>query len=63
LEKGQAFGGDILTSTDIALKGGLFTEIGEEEKVQCSKEEAKMALEEIRKMIEEAVDRIKVISF
>jgi len=55
------FGGSTLTSTDIAVASGLCDDVGDKEKVKHVAEEVRIgALEEIKRKIETAVDRVKV---
>lgn len=55
------FGGDIMTSTDIAVASGLCDNVGDKERVKHITEDVRSgALEEIKRKIETAVDRVKV---
>ena len=57
------FGGSTLTSTDIAVASGLCDDVGDKEKVKHVAEEVRIgALEEIKRKIETAVDRVKVFT-
>jgi hypothetical protein len=49
-----------LTATDLAVRADIFEGLGQPERVSVTKEEARDALEVVRRMIEAAVDRIKV---
>ena len=56
------FGGNTMTSTDIAVASGLCDDVGDKEKVKCIPEDIRIgALEEIKRKIETAVDRVKVL--
>ena len=56
------FGGEKMTSTDIAVASG-FCDIGDKEKVKHIREEVRTgALVEIKRKIEAAIDRVKVIN-
>ena len=58
--KALVFGGDVMTATDIAVRLGMVS-IGDASKVEhIPQEMAKKALNEIRRMTEDAVDAIKV---
>ena len=58
--KALVFGGDTMTSTDIAVASG-FCDIGDKEKVKHISEEVRIgALVEIKRKIEAAMDRVKV---
>ncbi|OCF60802.1 hydantoinase [Kwoniella mangroviensis CBS 10435] len=59
-ELGRAFGGDILTTTDIVFAAGRASSIGDPELVKdIAREEVFAAQEKIRQMIESAVDCMK----
>ncbi|WVQ67482.1 uncharacterized protein L199_005682 [Kwoniella botswanensis] len=59
-ELGRAFGGDILTTTDIVIAAGRTSSIGNPELVKdIPREEVFAAQEKIRQMIESAVDCMK----
>ena len=54
------FGGETMTSTDIAVASG-FCDIGDKERVKQLTEEVRTgALAEIKRKIEAAIDRVKV---
>lgn len=58
--KALVFGGDVMTATDIAVRLGMVS-IGDAGKVaDIPQETAKLALEEIRRITEDAIDAIKV---
>ena len=55
------FGGKTMTSTDIAVASG-FCDIGDKERVKHIPEEVRIgAIVEIKRKIEAAIDRVKVI--
>ena len=57
------FGGEKMTATDIAVASG-FCDIGDKERVKHISEEVRTAaLVEIKRKIETAIDRVKVIIF
>lgn len=59
-EKALVFGGDTVTATDIAVRLGLY-ELGDKTKVAGLDEEfALKAMETIRRMVEDALDAMKV---
>lgn len=59
-EKALVFGGDAVTATDIAVRLGLY-ELGDKTKVAGLDEEfALKAMETIRRMVEDALDAMKV---
>ncbi len=61
-EKALCFGGDVCTSTDIAVRLGM-TDLGDQKKVMgISEEFAKKALDVIRALCEDALDAMKVSS-
>ena len=61
--KALVFGGETMTSTDIAVASG-FCDIGDKERVKHIKEELRIgALVEIKRKIEAAMDRVKVIIY
>jgi N-methylhydantoinase A/oxoprolinase/acetone carboxylase beta subunit len=59
-EKAICCGGDLLVTTDIAVKSGLISDFGDSAKVQVSDETLSEVLLEVRSMVEDAVDKIKV---
>jgi N-methylhydantoinase A/oxoprolinase/acetone carboxylase beta subunit len=58
--EGLVFGGSQMTTTDIAVAAGI-ADIGDRQRVRhLSKAVIKAALDEIHRMLEEAVDRVKI---
>lgn len=56
--KAMVFGGDVMTATDIAVRLGM-ADIGDAEKVKAIPQEiAKKALDQIRLLVEDAIDEI-----
>lgn len=56
------FGGDIITATDIAVAASL-CDIGDKQKVSHISEDLKInALNTVKKMVEIAIDQVKVYS-
>ena len=61
-EKAKVFGGDVLTATDIAVRLGM-AEIGDKQLVSdIPLEFAEKALKEIKRLVEDAVDIMKLTS-
>jgi N-methylhydantoinase A/oxoprolinase/acetone carboxylase beta subunit len=59
LEKSKVFGGDTLTTTDIAVAAG-YADIGDKSKVQgISEELVEQAVDRMHQIIDEGVDRMK----
>jgi N-methylhydantoinase A/oxoprolinase/acetone carboxylase beta subunit len=58
-EKGQSFGGNILTTTDAAIKAGICYNFGSST-CQLSTDEAKSVMRKCQEMIEAAIDQIKI---
>lgn len=63
-DKALAFGGNIITATDVAIRLGLTTNVGDPKLVKAilNEEVAKKALVEIQRQIEAAVDQMKTSS-
>lgn len=62
-KKAKVFGGDVLTATDIAVRCGLATDVGDASLVADIDEDlAQKALAKIREMVEDAIDSMKVSS-
>ncbi len=60
VEEALVFGGQTLTATDIAVAAGI-ANIGDSSRVSSlKKEEVKQAVERIKTMIEEAIDKVKI---
>lgn len=53
-------GGSVLTSTDIAIKAGLLNDFGNPDLVPINEERAAKVIAQMMRMIEAAVDRVKV---
>lgn len=59
-KEARCFGGSILTATDVAMAAGLAHINGADpSKVGLNEQQIKMALKEICRLVEEAVDKIK----
>ena len=56
----QSCGGDVLTATDIAVKAGLLKDFGDSAKVKTTEDQVTKAVQRIKAMVEEAIDRIKI---
>lgn len=51
-----------MTSTDVAVASGLCDDVGDKEKVKQISEDVRIgAMEEIKRKIESALDRVKVL--
>lgn len=63
ISKARVFGGGTTTSTDIAVASGFCDNIGDREMVKSIPEDVRIgALNEIKRKIEAAVDRVKVLT-
>ena len=58
----QCCNGAVLTATDAAVKTGVLQDFGNPDMVKANKEDCKRILDEIKNMVENLVDKIKVNS-